>query len=71
MLFIYLPASVFALIYYLYVNVHMCAYASVSTHMSVCVCVCLCLYLWLPEVPSRVICFEYQCLFWWRLFFSS
>ena len=39
MLFIYLPASVFALIYYLYVNVHVCAYASVSTHMSVCVCV--------------------------------
>ena len=67
MLFIYLPASMFALIYYLYVNVHVCAYASVSTHMSVCVC----LYLWLPEVPSRVVCFEYQCLFWRRLFLSS
>lgn len=64
---VYLPASMFAFIYYLHVNVHVCAYASVSTHISVCVCVCVC--LWLPEVPSRVICFEYWRLFWWRLFF--
>ena len=50
--FIYLPASMFALIYYLYVNVHMCAYAFVSTHMSVCVCVCVSVFVSLaPRSP--------------------
>lgn len=49
----------------------MCMYVYVHLYICTCVCAhaCLCLYLWLPEVPLRVICFEFWLLFWVSFFF--